>query len=103
MNNKYVSDTSKKTSEMGGKKSGGVANVSDEKKANGDDSALARAPAATPGCRFCMLKHSEMLAGPFGLSGTMIQAQDHVGSLNSEVIRRSRVTENPRRVRSNVQ
>lgn len=37
-----------------------------------------------------MLKRSEMLAGPFGLSGTMIQTEDHVGSLNSEVIRRSR-------------
>lgn len=40
MNNKYVSDTIKKTA-RGGKKSGSVANVSDEKKANGDDSALA--------------------------------------------------------------
>lgn len=79
----------KKNSERG-EKSGSVANVSDEKKANGDDSALAWAPAATPGCRFCMLKRSEMLAGPFGLSGTMIQAEDHVGSLNSEVIRMSR-------------
>lgn len=38
---------------------------------------------------------SEMLVGPFGLSGTMIQTEDHVGSLNSEVVRRSRSQKAP--------